>query len=135
MGGVMRRLALAGLLLLAFFAPARADDDLQTFLDATLKEAREKHHLPAVAGLLQIDGKVAANTAIGVRAEGHSQTVTTNDLWHLGSDTKAITATMIARLVEKGVMSFDDTLAKCFPDIANMNEAYRGVTIRQMLSH
>jgi len=41
---------------------------------------------------------------------------------------------MIARLVERGVMSFDDTLAKCFPDIA-MDEAYRTVTIRQLLSH
>jgi CubicO group peptidase (beta-lactamase class C family) len=34
-----------------------------------------------------------------------------------------------------GVMSFDDTLAKCFPDISNMNEAYRTVTVRQLLSH
>ena len=129
----MRKLVMTSVLLLVFVAPSRADD-LQAFVDASLKSARETHHLPAVAGLLQIDGKVVAESAIGVRALGHPQSVTTNDIWHLGSDTKAITATMIARLVEHGVMSFDDTLAKCFPDIA-MNEAYRNVTIRQMLSH
>jgi D-alanyl-D-alanine carboxypeptidase len=130
----MRSFAILAVLFVALSAPAGADDDLQAFLDTTLKTARETRHLPAVAGLLQIDGKIVAETAIGVRAAGRAQAVTTGDLWHLGSDTKAITATMIARLVERGVMSFDDTLAKCFPGMA-MNEAYRGVTIRQLLSH
>jgi CubicO group peptidase (beta-lactamase class C family) len=116
-------------------APAGADD-LQPLLDTTLKTAREAHHLPAVAALLQIDGKVVAQSAIGVRAAGHPEAVTTGDLWHIGSDTKAMTATMIARLVERGVMTFDDTLAVCFPELAPvMNPAYRKVTLKQMLSH
>jgi D-alanyl-D-alanine carboxypeptidase len=38
-----------------------------------------------------------------------------HDRWHIGSDTKAITAAMIARLVEQHVMSFDDILADSFP--------------------
>lgn len=129
----MRVVAVFAFLMLALSAPARAED-LQGFLDSTLKTTRETGHLPAVAGLLQIDGKIVAETAIGVRAAGSPQTVTTSDLWHLGSDTKAITATMIARFVERGVMSFDDTLEQCFPGVA-MNEAYRKVTIRQLLSH
>ena len=33
---------------------------------------------------------------------GHPESVTVNDRWHIGSDTKAFTATMIARLVEQG---------------------------------
>src|SRR6185436_18966858 len=36
----------------------------------------------------------------------------------------------------RGVMSFDDTLETCFPDVApTMNAAYRKVTMRQLLSH
>jgi CubicO group peptidase (beta-lactamase class C family) len=116
-------------------APARADD-LQTLLDATVKAARETHHLPAVAALLQVDGKVAAQSAVGVRALGHPEAVSVNDEWHIGSDTKAFTATMIARLVERGVMKFEDTLAVCFPEAApKMNAAYRNVTVAQLLSH
>ncbi len=131
----MGRYAMWLVLVLLVALPARADE-LQAFVDATLKAAREAHHLPAMASLVQIDGKVAAQSAIGVRAEGHPETVTTDDLWHLGSDTKAITATMIARLVERGLMKFDDTLATCFPDVAPvMNAAYRNVTVRQLLSH
>ena len=115
--------------------PARADE-LQAFLEATLKSAREKHHLPAVAALVQMSGHIAAEGVLGVRAEGQAEGVTTSDLWHIGSDTKAFTATMIARLVDRGVMKFEDTMAVCFPnDAANMNAAYRNVTVAQLLSH
>src|SRR6185295_9700436 len=113
-----------------------ADADLQSFLEKTLATAREKDHLPAVAAVIQINGKIAAEAAFGVRALGHSEAVTTNDRWHIGSDTKAFTATMLARLVEKGVLHFDDALASSFPAFAEtMNPAYRNVTVLQLLSH
>jgi len=115
---------------------AWAEEGLQPFLEQTLAAAREKDHLPAVAALIQIDGKLVAESALGVRALGHSETVTTSDRWHIGSDTKAFTATLIARLVEQGIMRFDDTLADSFPAFAEaMNPAYRNVTVTQLLSH
>src|SRR6478735_6497704 len=89
---------------------AWAEEGLRTFLEQTLAAAREKDHLPAIAALIQIDGKIAAEAAMGDRALGHPESVTVNDRWHIGSDTKAFTATMIARLVEQGVMHFEDTL-------------------------
>ena len=133
--GFVNRVGLTAILGLA--APfAQADDDLQSFLEKTLTAARDKDHLPAVAAVIQIDGKIAAEAALGVRALGHPEKVTTNDRWHIGSDTKAFTATMIARLVEKGVIHFDDTLATSFPAFAEaMDPAYRNVTVLQLLSH
>src|SRR5204862_3674737 len=117
-------------------ASSRADDKLQALVDTLLKTAQDVHHLPAVAVLVQIQGQVAAQGAIGVRAEGHTEAVPPADLWHIGSDTKAFTATMIARLVDRGVMKFEDTLAVCLPDdTAMINEAYRGVTVAQLRSH
>jgi D-alanyl-D-alanine carboxypeptidase len=115
---------------------AWAEEGLQPFLEQTLAAVREKDHLPAVAALVQIDGKLGAEAALGVRALGHSEPVTTSDRWHIGSDTKAFTATLIARLVEQGVMRFDDTLADSFPAFAAaMDPAYRNVTVTQLLSH
>ena len=115
---------------------AWAEEGLQPFLEQTLAAVREKDHLPAVAALVQIDGKLAAEAALGVRALGHSEPVTTSDRWHIGSDTKAFTATLIARLVEQGIMRFDDTLADSFPAFAAaMDPAYRNVTVTQLLSH
>lgn len=128
----------AVLVAISLFVPSftRAEDGLQPFLERTLAATREKDHLPAVAALVQIDGKLAGEAALGVRALGHSEPVTTNDRWHIGSDTKAFTATLVARLVEKGVMRFDDTLAASFPAFAKaMDPAYCNVTVTQLLSH
>ena len=122
--------------LLAASAVAHADAALQAFLEQTLAAARDKDQLPAVAAVVQIDGQIEAEAVLGVRALGHPEPVTVNDRWHIGSDTKAITATMIARLVEQGVMSFEDTLADSLPAFAkDMDPAYRRVTIKQLLSH
>jgi CubicO group peptidase (beta-lactamase class C family) len=116
--------------------PAHADAELQSFLEKALPWVRNRDHLPAMAALVMIDGQLAAEGADGVRALGHSERVTVDDSWHIGSDTKAFTATLIARLVERGVLSFDDTLAASFPAFAkSMNPVYRGVTLKQLLSH
>ena len=127
-------LALLGMMFAA--QAAYADAALQNFVEQTLVAAREKDHLPAIAALVQIDGKIEAETAIGIRAIGRPEAVTTSDRWAIGSDTKAFTATMIARLVEQGIMRFDDTLATSFPALAKaMNPAYRNNTVVQLLSH
>ena len=122
------------LVALATATAAQADASLQSLLEDTLNKARAEHHLPAVAALVQIGGTVEAESAIGVRANGHPEPVTKQDRWHIGSDTKAFTATLIARLVEKGRLRFEDTLADLFPDAA-INPAYRAVTMTQLLSH
>jgi CubicO group peptidase (beta-lactamase class C family) len=133
-GAVLRPVAFAIFLIGPSFAGA--EESLQPFLEQTLAAAREKDHLPAVAAVIQIDGKLAAEAALGVRALGHSEPVTTSDRWHIGSDTKAFTATLIARLVEQGILRFDDTLADLFPAFeATMDPAYRDVTVTQLLSH
>jgi CubicO group peptidase (beta-lactamase class C family) len=124
------------LLLLLAGSAAQADAELQSFLDKTLNEIRTRANLPAVAALVQIDGKVEARSAVGVRAAGHPEPVTAQDLWHLGSDTKAMTATLIARLVEQGYLSYDDTMAKIFPGVAaRMNPEMNHVTVAQLLTH
>ena len=132
----MRTKTLLALVLLASSFCAHADASLQDFLSTTLTGARDKAHLPAVAVLVQIDRKIEAQAAIGVRQLGSPEPVGLDDRWHLGSDTKAMTATMIARLNERGVLKFDETLAQVFPGIApRMNPALSNVTIAQLLSH
>ncbi len=122
--------------LLCVSAWAHADADLQGFVEKTLNDVRDRNGLPAVATLIQIDGRIAAEVAIGKRMMGDDRAVTTKDLWHLGSDTKAMTATLIARLVEQGYLRYDDTMAKLFPGVAaRMNPELHDVTVAQLLSH
>ncbi len=134
----MPMLSKACLFLLVLAVPgfARADHELQSFLERTLAAARAKDHLPAVAAMIQIQGKVAAASVLGVRALGHLEPATLNDRWHIGSDTKAFTSTMIARLVEQHALRFEDTLAALFPAFAkDIDPAYRNITLTQLLSH
>jgi CubicO group peptidase (beta-lactamase class C family) len=124
------------LVMLTTPAVAPADASLQAFLEQGVASMRERAQAPAVAALVQKDGEVVAEVAVGLRAEGHPEMVTTHDRWHIGSCTKAFTATMIARLVEQRVMRFEDTLAESLPQLAkDMNPAYRGITVFQLLSH
>jgi CubicO group peptidase (beta-lactamase class C family) len=130
------RLRLAVLAFILAAGPAYADAALQTFLEQTLAAARDKDHLPAVAALVQINGKIEAEAAFGLRALGRPDAVTTDDRWHIGSDTKAFTSTLIGRLVDQGVMRFDDTLAVSFPTLTKeMDPAYRNITVTQLLTH
>jgi CubicO group peptidase (beta-lactamase class C family) len=135
MKSVLRRSLILFALVVA--APAaHADAELQAFVEQTLAKARDQHKLPGIAAVVQIGGKLEAEVAMGLRASGHPERVTTNDRWHIGSDTKAMTATLIARLVEYGKLRFEDTLADAFPELSSsMAPAYRAVTITQLLSH
>jgi CubicO group peptidase (beta-lactamase class C family) len=74
--------------------------------------------------------------AAGLRRLGHADTVRRNDLFLIGSITKAMTAQVAARLVERGVIDWSTTLAQALPDLAPaMQGAYRGVTLEQLLAH
>ena len=74
--------------------------------------------------------------AVGVRKRGTEIPVTLSDQWHLGSDGKIMTSTLIARLVERGQLRWDTTLAEVFPEVAGqMHPDFRQVTLLQLLSH
>lgn len=128
--------ALGVLLSFAVTLSAKADqpkfDDLSVFLEAL----RAKADVPALAAAVIIHGEVKAARAVGVRKLGEEVRVTVDDQFHLGSCTKSITATLIAKLVEDDKLTYDTTLAEVFPELSqNMNEKFRSVTVRHLLSH
>jgi len=101
-----------------------------------IESVRQAYDLPAVAAAVILDGRVYAVAATGVRKAGSDVKVTPADQFHLGSCTKAMTATLIAILVEKGKLQWDATLAELLPDlIEDMRPVYRAVTIRHLLAH
>lgn len=101
-----------------------------------LEEVRAKNHLPALAAALVWDGKIVAASAVGVRKWGDPTPVTVNDPFHLGSIMKTMTATLVARMVERGEIGWDTTVDGMFPElIPTMRSEYRKVTVAQLLSH
>jgi len=97
---------------------------------------RETYHLPALElCVIDVNGIVEVASG-GVRKAGGTDAVTSQDLFHLGSMTKAMTATMLSTLVHEGKLSWDMTMAEAFPAIASvMDSRYSDVTLEQLLTH
>ena len=105
-------------------------------LDAVLKQALDGTQTPALAALVMRDGKIAAQAVRGVRRNDQPDPVRADDVWLIGSTGKPMTVALIAKLVDRGVLSWDTPLSKMLPDLANsMRAEYRSVTLVQLLSH
>lgn len=110
--------------------PTSEPSDLSTRLDALLSDSSA----PALAAaIVDRDGLVALGAA-GQRRAGGRASVTLDDRWHLGSCTKAMTATLVATFVDEGALTFDSTLPELFPDLA-ADPAWNAVTMRDLLRH
>lgn len=108
----------------------------QSELNALLAPYLSRHDMPALAAAVVQNGKIVASGAIGTRRAGQSIPVTINDRFHIGSDTKAMTALLVAMLVEEKKLTWESTLGELFPELAGkMDRTLRSVTVKQLLSH
>lgn len=112
-------------------APVRANG-LNDYLDGV----RRAHDLPALAAAVVIDGKVVASAAVGTRVAGQDRPVTPQDRFHLGSNTKSMTATLAGMMVEEGALSWSSRLGEVLgPAHPGMSASLAAVTLEQLLSH
>lgn len=103
---------------------------------AVLAEALAGKAVPGMTAVVIRDFSAEPELVAGVRALGATEPVTAGARWHLGSDGKAMTATMIARLVEAGALAWDRPLAQMLPELAeSVHPGYRDVTLPDLLSH
>jgi CubicO group peptidase (beta-lactamase class C family) len=88
-----------------------------------------------IAAIISSDGIVEIGSA-GVRKAGTSVPMTDNDLVHLGSCSKAMTATMLATLVDEGKLSWDMKLIEAIPELKNnIHAGFKNITLWQLLTH
>jgi CubicO group peptidase (beta-lactamase class C family) len=112
--------------------PIRADEQCSRVLAPVL----DKHHLPGMIGAILIGDRVASIGAVGIRKIGAEGKMQVEDQVHLGSCTKAMTATLIGMLVDEGKLAWDATIRDVLSQVAEkMHADFRGVTIAQLLAH
>ncbi|CAN5453147.1 hypothetical protein BH11PSE11_BH11PSE11_02770 [soil metagenome] len=108
----------------------------QVSLDATLEASAKKFKLPALAAAMVKEGKIVSIGAVGTRRAGENIPVTLDDRFHIGSDTKAMTALLCAILVDEGKLRWTSTVADIFPELAKtMDAGLKKATLEQLLSH
>ena len=110
-------------------APVNVDAILQSIL------GRGAERFGMAAAVLRGERIIAQGVA-GVRKRGTAERITLDDRFHLGSCGKAMTATLVAMLVEEGKLNWTTTLGELFADtVKPMHPAWEKVTLRQVLAH
>lgn len=113
-------------------AKLKPDDKINDLL----APIRKKHDVPGMIGALVKGDKVVAIGAVGVRKDGSTEPIEVTDVVHIGSCGKAMTATLIARLVEEKKLKWDSTVLSVFPDLKDtIHEDYAKVTLTDLLNH
>ena len=111
-------------------------DDAPQDVSPLVEVIRDKHELPALAGLTLTSAGIVAEGYAGVHVAGGGEALTPDNLFHLGSCTKAMTATLVGTYVEDELLAWDSSLADLFPELAEgMHADWRGVTLTQLLAH
>lgn len=121
-------------------ASATPADPLASSRDvsALLAPICENNKVPALVAILIEGDTIKLHGATGIRTRGSDAKVTIQDKFHLGSCTKAMTATLCAMLVEDGKLRWDTTIGEVFADEVaadGVDAAWKDVTLRQLLTH
>jgi CubicO group peptidase (beta-lactamase class C family) len=104
-------------------------------LAAVLEPLRTRHHLPALGAAIVTPDKIEALGVVGVRAVGNTAAACVDDAFHLGSDSKALSAVVIAKLVEQNALAWNTRIGALLGDLPKQNPAYAAVTLEQLLAH
>lgn len=120
--------------------PAPTVTVLGTRFDAAGREAaerleamRQSHGVPGVTAAVAIDGELVWTAGAGWADVDTETPATPETVFRIGSTSKAMTATVIARLVDQGVLDPDGTVGEYFPDAPN--EDWFEIELDQLLSH
>ena len=91
--------------------------------------------LPAVAVAVMDGGETLYTKVAGVRRKGDPTPVGDGDAFHIGSNTKAMTALIAGTVVDAGQISWDSTVGDVLTGVVTRGGAYADVTLAQLLSH
>jgi CubicO group peptidase (beta-lactamase class C family) len=129
-------LALAGLgLACAGPPPPAAAGEEPADLSDVLRPIRERFDVPAMWGAVLVGDGLAGIGVDGVRRRGSPDRATTADRVHLGSCTKAMTATLAATLVSDRTLSWDATVPAAFPGLAKVDPGWKGATLAHLVTN
>jgi CubicO group peptidase (beta-lactamase class C family) len=127
---------LAASLSLLFLAGVSVQAAPPKNVSALLAPVIQKHNLPGMTAAVVQSGQTVALGAAGVRTRGKPDQVAVADRFHIGSDTKAMTAMLCGILVDEGKLRWDQTLGETFPELKkSMHPDYQAVTLEQLLTH
>lgn len=97
---------------------------------------RLAYKIPEINYAVVDSRKTLEIAALGKHSTALSDTATLRDRFHIGSNTKAMTAFIVAKYVEKGKLAWTTPFFDLFPDMKPTSKsAYWNITLADLLSH
>ena len=105
-------------------------------VQALVDQAVARYQLPGIAVGVIEDGKVSQVITRGELVAGEGQPVDADSLFKIASNTKAMTAALLARLVQAGSLRWDDPVTRYLPSL-RMHDPWvtRNLQVRDLLIH
>jgi len=97
-----------------------------------LRETLSKDHGTGIAAAVMVDGKLVWSDAAGRSGDRNNPDLTPLASMRLGSVSKPITAALIARLSDLGLLDLDSPIQQYVPEFPEKN---RTLTLRHLLTH
>ena len=116
-------------------------------LDGVLQEYVDKNQLAGIVALVLKDGRPVYERALGWADKESGRKMTTDTIFRIASQTKAITSAAVLILMEEGKLSLDDPVGRFIPTFRDTKVAVkkdsgvelvpakRPITIRDLLTH
>jgi CubicO group peptidase (beta-lactamase class C family) len=101
-------------------------------VDAIVQDVMAANDVPGASVAIVHHGDVVYQPSYGVADRTTEQPATDSTMYQLASATKAIAGTAVMMLVEEGRIALDDVVHTHLPELP---DAWRGVTVRQVMSH
>lgn len=100
-----------------------------------LDQIRKNSGVPALAAAAHVAGELREIGAVGKRKVDGKELVSDEDKWHIGSCTKAMTATLAGILIDRGQIDWQTTIGDVFDTWSDIRPDWHKVTLEQLLTH
>jgi len=105
-------------------------------LAALVDDAVARYDLPGIAVGVVVDGEVVLRQTRGELRAGQGAPVDADTLFKIASNSKAMTAAVLARQVDAGLLRWDDPVVRHLPDFRMADDwVTREIQVRDLLIH
>lgn len=110
--------------------------DLNTKIAQQVDSIRIAHNIPSITyGVIRNDSIIVVNT-IGYRDISTKEKVQPEDYYNIGSNTKAFTGYLAAKMIEDDIINWDTKFFDLYPELKKDSDtSYYQITLKELLSH
>lgn len=111
-------------------------DNVSEMIASYAEKVRKEWKIPGLSLAVIEKDSIIISKGFGVKKIGTKDSVTSSTLFQIGSMTKAFTAALMASAVDKGLVSWNDTVKKILPDFDWYDdETEKIILVKDLFTH